>query len=103
MSLASSGLSISFSLISLTLVGSWSFFGDTVVIIGETPLDQSLTHKLPDTPEPEAGNHLRHTTLPVIAYGRAFDSEKMSAKTRTGGHPIASSTKWDTRLANAKC
>ena len=47
--LASSGFSISFLLISLTLLGSWPFFGDTVVIIGETPSDQSLTHKLPDT------------------------------------------------------
>ena len=31
------GLSISFSLTSLPLAGSWFFFGDTVVIIGETP------------------------------------------------------------------
>ena len=41
--LASSGFSISFSLISLTLAGSWFFFGDTVVIIGETP-SQSEPH-----------------------------------------------------------
>lgn len=30
---------MSFLLISVTLVGSWLFFGDTVVIIGETPSD----------------------------------------------------------------
>jgi|GEM_PF-6694828 len=40
---------MSFLLISVTLVGSWLFFGDTVVIIGETPSRSSLTHKLPDT------------------------------------------------------
>lgn len=39
---------MSFLLISVTLVGSWLFFGDTVVIIGETPSSSSLTHKLPD-------------------------------------------------------
>ena len=43
-------------------MASWPFFGDTVVIIGETPSDQSLTHKLPDADNGNTGSEPRGMT-----------------------------------------